>query len=109
MDKRVQAKHVPEAPILRFLATLQRAHGVTHKTLPRPATHWVDERPPENIDGDPWSIPSEVPEAAGFPWKVLLAKMAAMQRRGLVDGCACGCRGDWVITDKGRAALEGGT
>jgi hypothetical protein len=33
------------------------------------------------------------------PYKVLLAKLRSMKRRGLIDGCGCGCRGDWhVIT-----------
>lgn len=30
-----------------------------------------------------------------IPRKVLLAKMRSMIRRGIVDGCACGCRGDF--------------
>lgn len=31
--------------------------------------------------------------------------MASLIRRGLVDGCGCGCRGDFMITDKGRFTL----
>jgi len=30
--------------------------------------------------------------------KLLLAKMSKLIRRGLVDGCACGCRGDFTLT-----------
>lgn len=40
---------------------------------------------------------------AGIPDKLLLAKMAGLIRRGLIDGCPCGCRGDYEATDKGRA------
>ncbi len=39
----------------------------------------------------------------GTPEKVQLAKMRQLHRRGLVSGCACGCRGDWEITDTGLA------
>jgi hypothetical protein len=39
------------------------------------------------------------------PSKVVLAKMRMLIRRGLVDGCDCGCRGDFVITPKGQELL----
>lgn len=31
----------------------------------------------------------------GIPYKVLRAKADKLIRRGLLDGCACGCRGDF--------------
>lgn len=68
----MQAKDIPEKPILAFLASRDRS-----------ATHW---------QGYENSIP-----ANGFPEKVLLAKLRAMIRKGLIDGCACGCRGDFRI------------
>lgn len=42
---------------------------------------------------------------AETPVKLQVAKMKMLHRRGLVDGCGCGCRGDWRITDKGRKFL----
>ena len=36
----------------------------------------------------------------GWPWKVALAKLRRMKWRGLIDGCECGCRGDWTIQRK---------
>ena len=34
----------------------------------------------------------------GWPEKIVIAKLSTMmRRRGLVDGCNCGCRGDWTI------------
>lgn len=41
----------------------------------------------------------------GYPEKVVLARLRALVRRGLVDGCPCGCRGDFRLTDLGREAL----
>lgn len=33
----------------------------------------------------------------GIPYKVLRAKAGKLIRRGLLEGCDCGCRGDfWV-------------
>lgn len=39
------------------------------------------------------------------PLKLAHAKMNMLIRRGLVDGCSCGCRGDYRITEKGRVAI----
>lgn len=35
-------------------------------------------------------------EREGWPVKIVTAKLRKMQRQGLVDGCPCGCRGDWT-------------
>lgn len=84
----MQAKDIPEEPILRYLADMPAT---------RTAARWCpvsDETP---------TIMAAVP--SGTPEKVALAKMHALIRRGLVDGCACGCRGDFTITDKGRSLM----
>ncbi len=46
-----------------------------------------------------------VMEEAGVPDKVILAKCARLKKRKLVDGCACGCRGDWELTQAGANLL----
>lgn len=43
----------------------------------------------------------DVPSLRDAPDKLLLAKMRRLISRGLVDGCTCGCRGDFEITQKG--------
>lgn len=40
-----------------------------------------------------------------IPNKLLLAKMKKLIRQNLVDGCACGCRGDFEITALGKGQL----
>lgn len=80
-ERRMQAKDIPDEPILRLLETRNGEW-----------TLW-------------WDITKAMPE--GVPEKVVLAKMASLIRRGLVDGCACGCRGDFVLTEKGKATLTG--
>jgi hypothetical protein len=47
---------------------------------------WIGERPA--TDGS-----VQVPE------KVVRAKAKRLIKRGLIDGCACGCRGDFRIRD----------
>jgi len=40
---------------------------------------------------------------AKWPPKVVLAKLRAMMRRGVIDGCGCRCRGDFKVLDAGLA------
>ena len=42
----------------------------------------------------------------GTPLKIALAKMGILISRGIVNGCACGCRGDFVLTVKGRDLVQ---
>lgn len=45
-----------------------------------------------------WDIGMELVLHVGeVPEKVVLAKLRSMEKRGLVDGCLCGCRGDFEI------------
>lgn len=83
----MQCKDIPDAPILAFLAANDWAAG------------WHDFEGPEYCPTVRDCMP------AGVPPKLRLAKMRGLINRGLVTGCACGCRGDFEITDKGRASL----
>lgn len=44
-----------------------------------------------------YQLEREFPEV---PYKVLLAKMRSLVKRGIIGGCACGCRGDFVEVKK---------
>lgn len=58
----------------------------------------------------PWHGPASrwsLADRLGFPDRVVLAKMRALIRRGLVKGCACGCRGDFEPTDEGKSLIGG--
>lgn len=82
---KLQCKDIPEEPILYFLDSLNGA--------------WANWYFDDDRDVRRHAMP------AGLPDKLVVAKMAQMIRKGLVDGCPCGCRGDYVITEKGRAKL----
>lgn len=77
----MQCKDIPDAPIIAFLVNLGS----------RWANHFGDEYDNSVTHGMP----------PGTPRKLALAKMGMLLRRGIVDGCNCGCRGDWRLTDKG--------
>lgn len=80
-----QAKDVPEQVILDVLAQGPWP-GHSQRRCYEPTCR-----------GECRSLPCRAPELAAFPEKVLRAKLKAMRRRGLVHGCACGCRGDWLL------------
>lgn len=87
----MQCKDIPDRPVLQFLATLNG--------------RWANRF--SNEDGTPYnerSILHAMP--AGTPDKLALAKMRMLMRRRLVQGCGCGCRGDFELTDKGRELLQ---
>jgi hypothetical protein len=76
----MQAKDIPEVPVLKFLHGLNRL-GTTFLGFDN-------------------SVANAMPD--GVNVKLVCAKMKAMERKGLVIGCYCGCRGDWKLTAKGR-------
>lgn len=58
----------------------------------------IKECETSNIGACGWTLA----EREGWPWKVANAKLRKMERRGLVDGCPCGCRGDWTILEQSQ-------
>ncbi|WNM69024.1 hypothetical protein SEA_TRIBLETROUBLE_83 [Mycobacterium Phage TribleTrouble] len=42
----------------------------------------------------------------GVPWALVAAKFRRVMGRGLADGCDCGCRGDWHLTEAGARLVE---
>ncbi len=41
-----------------------------------------------------WDIQDHMKQ---YPPKVVLAKLRSIEKRGVLRGCACGCRGDWEL------------
>ena len=83
----MQCKDIPDIPILKFLESL----GI----------HWGYLL--ENFDCEK-SVSRAMPK--GVPYRLAIAKMKTLIRRGLINGCTCGCRGDYELTEKGRKLLE---
>ena len=74
MNKTVQAKDVPDLAMECAIVTSMLARD----------GHWATR----------WDVEELLPE---YPPKILLAKAKAFIRRGLIDGCTCGCRGDYEL------------
>lgn len=52
-----------------------------------------------------WVNRTELASYLGEKDKVVLAKAHQLIKRGLLDGCDCGCRGDFEVTSKGKLFL----
>lgn len=51
-----------------------------------------------------WEVAEHFPDV---PSKVLMAKAKRLMLRKLMDGCWCGCRGDYEVTKSGIALIKG--
>lgn len=103
----MQCKDIPEEPILRRLAEFRPTAGFWSRQ-PDPLSFTLFNVVLEGDDPNEF-MPTLVPAfPPGCDWKLMNAKMNGLLRRGLVDGCPCGCRGDWHITPKGREHLAKG-
>jgi hypothetical protein len=70
MDKLLQAKHVTDSA---FLGVIDRIRA----------------------DKRRWTHVWDVVEALSMPEKIVRAKAKSLIKRGVITGCACGCRGDF--------------
>lgn len=104
---KVQAKHIPTQYLLELIKRLEdlpvlytgiaywdrpkglRIHGVSsfHRNL---------------------AVLSDIEKLwSSIPPKVIRAKLRVLIKQGLIDGCLCGCQGDFCLTDKGSQELQG--
>lgn len=85
--RRLKTYHIPDEPILKFLAKHQ-GHWATH--------------------GEGYNIVATVQDAMpkGTSMELQLKKMNDLLSRRLVSGCGCGCRGDWEIKDLGLEVIK---
>lgn len=88
----MKCSDIPDKPILEFLMANKG--------------HWCFWGGPADTPGNSGyfrNVERAMPD--GIPGKLVRAKMRRLIARGLVTGCACGCRGDFEITDKGESWL----
>jgi hypothetical protein len=91
MDKTIQAKHIDDVLIIDVIRHLRE--------LRRRASYNQSAYNPR--------IPTQdILNAVDFPPKVVLSKLRALQKRVCLNGCACGCRGDWELTEYGFLLFE---
>lgn len=87
------AKEVPERLLLSVIECL----GLLTPSKPERPYRWTFW----------WDIQDSL-KANGVeaPEKVLRAKLAKLVKRGILDGCTCGCRGDFWVKDTAVLPLD---
>lgn len=100
--KRMQCKHIPTLPVLEFLRDLPWLDCGSYRVQRTGTWFGIDNvgRGALFTNSVQHGMPPDVVD------KLALAKMRSLIAKGLVDGCDCGCRGDFTLTDKGRALLK---
>lgn len=83
----MQCKDIPTIPILKFI----NSHNGKWCNW-----YFNDDR----------NVRIAMPNGFNLHDKLVLAKMRKLINKGYVDGCDCGCCGDFVLTDKGKEFLE---
>lgn len=83
----METKDIPEIPILQFL------HGLRGQIAIR---HGIESMPGQDIHG---AFPAETPE------KIITSKLKTLKRKGYIDGCPCGCSGQFTLTKMGAKLL----
>lgn len=89
----MQCKDIPDAPILERIYEINVTYGWCFR-------FWMDSRNNERCPLNAF------PDREKTPDKLVLAKMRNLHKRGLIRGCTCGCRGDYVITAKGAELIN---
>lgn len=99
----MQVKDIPTEPILEFLGYINSPHqkcdGEDYAELTCARGIWGNWY----FENSPHSVKLAMPE--NLPDKLVVAKMRNLIKKGLIDGCGCGCRGDYVLADKGKQVL----
>jgi len=109
--KPLQCKHIPDAPVLQFLAGLRwTPEELADVSYPEVRTVLLGKERGGTwftaADGSLFANSVQQAMPPGVPEKLALAKMRMLERRGLIDGCTCGCRGDFRLTGKGHEYLR---
>lgn len=88
MKKTLQAKAIPDEEFIRAV----RVCSVRQAQAWGAPTAWCNRM----------DVEAELSERLGFdvPWKVVLAKARTLIKQGRMDGCPCGCRGDFDLRGK---------
>lgn len=84
-----QCKHIQERPILEFVWDVNNQDK------------WANW-----CFGNEHDVRQAFPDGYETPDNLVLAKMRKLFDRGLIDGCSCGCRGDYHVTLKGCEFID---
>ncbi|ALY08732.1 hypothetical protein FDH65_gp47 [Arthrobacter phage Circum] len=96
---KIQAKYIPTESVLALISHLEYRPALIG--VPKSYRNPIELYRIKNV------LISDIHKLWNtIPPKVINAKLNRLIRKGLIDGCTCGCRGDFELTDAGREMLE---
>jgi hypothetical protein len=95
--RRPQAKDIADQAMLGAIRQAIADKNNEERANPDPPFAHFGLPPSVWITASRWEIGTALGDL--WPEKVILAKLRSMERRGMIDGCACGCRGDFSIIE----------
>ena len=101
---RMQAKDLDDRQVLSIVGRLAWESYPPWDQHPHLFPHWVMRWELERELGLRTKEECEQYATTGTE-KLVLAKCRGLIDRGLLNGCTCGCRGDFELTDKGERFL----
>lgn len=103
---RRQLKDIPDRPILEFLQLLKDGRVLSAYVAGGQLQLWHPGSATLH-EGFSHSVTHAFDHInRGRDRNLVRAKLKSMLRRGLIDGCLCGCRGDVTITPAGSEILS---
>jgi len=103
--RKLQCKDIPDWPILKFLRLIKEGCVLVcyyHMGPFEPHTSSAGTL----FDGFQNSVHCAFPQDIRNQSNLIRAKMGKLIAKGLVSGCACGCRGNFQITELGEDYLR---
>src|SRR5690349_3703343 len=93
----MQAKDIPDEAVVELVRSCVEGRCNGDETW-----GWHGGRPGYKADDSKpatghWANRWDIAKALKLPDKIVLAKLRKLIRRGLITGCACGCRGDFEL------------
>lgn len=100
----LQVRDIPDQKVIDLIRECNEAR-CDYSEYPEPG--WHGGRPGYGEDKDEpatphWANRWDLANKLGIDMNLFLAKMRKMVKQGKVSGCACGCRGDFIVdNDRG--------
>jgi hypothetical protein len=95
-----------DIPDLLFLEAIEACRHARPTSTGEPA-YWATRWDVAAYLASDWNRIGGTPDDyAQIPENLILAKIRRLDRRRVISGCGCGCRGDLEVADKGRQMLR---
>lgn len=95
MVNKIQTKDIPDDSLVELIKSLSGA----------PVAYVTNDNTIEIITSKGVMLTDICNLWSSVPPKIILSKLNTLIKRGLIDGCTCGCRGDFEVVEKSKIEI----